>query len=166
MLRNAYLNYYYYSAPQSNRLTFHRLQGFLDLIERNFTDYTMQLLPATTILECRGTTIRNTVFNRQKFVYKEGLNAGSEFRVQMPVSSVNSITPIKVISKINDHTGDVITPVVIIGTYNPGINSNINSYKISAQIIVGLSARITGVGTVAEIHPPASVSIPWYQYAY
>lgn len=160
-LRNAYLNYYYYGLPQSNRLTFHRLQGFLDLIERNFTDYTVQLLPATTILECRGTTIRNTVFNRQKFVYKEGLNLGSEFRVKMPVNSVNSITPIQIISKINDHTSDIITPVIVIGTYNPGINLNILPYRINAQIIVSIRAQIEGVDMTSEIYPPDLMTTQW-----
>ena len=159
-LRNAYLNYYYYVLPQSNRLTFHRLQAFLDLIERNFTDYTMQLLPATTILECRGTTIRNTVFNRQKFVYKEGLNTGSEFRVKMPVNVIDSIVPIKVISKINDHISTLITPVIIIGTINPGINLNIESYSVSAKILVGINAEIAGVDITTEVPTSYLATVP------
>ena len=156
-LRNAYLNYYYYSNPQSNRLTFHRLQGFLDLIERNFTDYTMQLLPATTILECRGTTIRNTVFNRQKFVYKEGLNRGSEFRTTM-TNYGDAFTPIEVSSSINDYYLTSLSPAVIIGTLTSGLNSSLPGYQITAQITVGLHSTIAGFSTTATMNIPTSSS--------
>lgn len=155
-LRNAYLNYYYWSSPQSNRLTFHKLQGFLDLIERNFTDYTMQLLPATTILECRGTTIRNTVFNRQKFVYKAGLNDGSEFRTSLP-NYESTINPIKVESAINDYLKGNLTPVTVIGTYNKGVSLNVTPYKISSQIIIALSSVIEGYEINATIEAPQSL---------
>lgn len=158
-LRNAYLNYYYYTSPASNRLTFHRLQGFLDLIERNFTDYTMQLLPATTILECRGTTIRNTEFNRQKFVYKEGINDGSEFRVTIP-NYGGTLNPTEVSSQINDYYSSVLTPTVVIGTFNPGIGLNVTPYKISAQIIISLKGEIAAVSTTAEIFPPKAMTKP------
>lgn len=144
-LRNAYLNYYYWSNPVSNRLTFHRLQGFLDLIERNFTDYTLQLLPATTILECQGTTIRNTVFNRQKFVYKEGINDGSEFRVTLPNYS-STLFPIILSSAINNHISTSITPIIIIGTFNPGIHISVPQYQITASVSTGMNTIITGFG--------------------
>lgn len=163
-LRNVYLNYYYWSSPQSNRLTFHRLQGFLDLIERNFTDYTMQLLPATTILECRGTTIRNTIFNRQKFVYKEGLNAGSEFRTRVPDYNTDNLSPVKITSTINDYINCLITPAVVIGTYSPGINSNINVCNVNAQIIMSINANIAGVGVASEMYPSDFITIPWTQH--
>jgi len=154
-LRNAYLNYYYWNAPMSNRLTFHRLQGFLNLIERNFTDYTVQLLPATTILECRGTTIRNTIFNRQKFVYKAGLNTGSEFRVSLPNYKSN-VNPIAVSSEINDYLEGVITPINIIGTYNPGLNSSVSPYSIVGNIVTSLDSVIEGYEITATIEIPQS----------
>lgn len=159
-LRNAYLNYYYWNTPQSHRLTFHRLQGFLDLIERNFTDYTLQLLPATTILECRGTTIRNTVFNRQKFVYKEGVNLGSEFRVSLPPNVTKILNPIEVTSRINDYTKGTLTPTVVIGTYNPGIKTGVTPFKVVGTIITGIHATIEGFTIDAEIHPPVTITIP------
>jgi hypothetical protein len=154
-LRNAYLNYYYWNAPMSNRLTFHRLQGFLNLIERNFTDYTVQLLPATTILECRGTTIRNTIFNRQKFVYKAGLNTGSEFRVSLPNYKSN-VNPIAVSSEINDYLEGVVTPINIIGTYNPGLNSSVSPYSIVGNIVTSLDSVIEGYEITATIEIPQS----------
>jgi hypothetical protein len=156
-LRNAYLNYYYWSSPPSNRLTFHRLQGFLDLIESNFTDYTLQLLPATTILQCQGTTIKNTVFNRQKFVYKEGINDGSEFRVSLP-NYEDSLNPIEINSAINDYLHATLTPVTVIGTYNPGLGSNMSPYQITAQVTTGLKASIEGYEVAAEMQISASIS--------
>lgn len=156
-LRNAYLNYYYWSSPQSNRLTFHKLQGFLDLIERNFTDYTMQLLPATTIIECRGTTIRNTVFNRQKFVYKAGLNDGSEFRNSL-FNHESIIQPIKVDSCVNDYLKGNIIPATVIGTYNKGVNLNITPYTISSKIIIALSSTIEGYEINATMEVPKTLN--------
>lgn len=100
-LRNAYLHYYMWSNPQSNRLTFHKLQPFLDLIEVSFNTYVKQLIPATTILDCEGTVIRNTVFNRQKFVYKPGVNDGSEFRTKLEVFEPN-LQVIDIDGEIND----------------------------------------------------------------
>jgi hypothetical protein len=100
-LRNAYLSYYMWSNPQSHRLTFHKLQPFLDLIEVNFSTYTKQLLPATTIFDTEGTIIRNTVFNRQKFVYKPGLNDGSEFRSRLDIYEP-AITVVNLSTKVND----------------------------------------------------------------
>jgi hypothetical protein len=157
-LRNAYLNYYYWSSPASNRLTFHRLQGFLDLIERNFTDYTLQLIPATTIIESQGTTIRNTVFNRQKFVYKEGINDGSEFRVEMP-NYESSLNPISINPVLNDYYDCNITPIVVVGTFSNGIGLNLTPYKITCQVIAGLNSSIEGYDIAATIIPPVSLIV-------
>lgn len=155
-LRNAYLNYYYWSNPQSNRLTFQRLQGFLNLMERNFTDYTLQLLPATTILECQGTTIRNTEFNRQKFVYKEGLNDGSEFRTKLP-NYEGTCNPVGVSSVINDYLEGNLTPVTVIGTFSPGVSTSVTPVNITANITTTLTSTISGYEIVGEIKPPATL---------
>lgn len=157
-LRNAYLNYYYWSNPVSHQLTFGKLQSFLDLIERNFTDYTLQLIPATTILECRGTTIRNTVFNRQKFVYKEGLNDGSEFRVQLPPNHENSITPIEVSCVVNDYYKAALTPTTVIGTYNPAISLNISTFRLTGSLVIGFQNTINGFGINSEINEPHTLT--------
>ncbi len=158
-LRNAYLNYYYWSSPQSSKLTFLKLQGFLNLIERNFTDYTLQLLPATTILENQGTTIRNTIFNRQKFVYKEGINTGSEFKVAMPPNVTQNLNPIAVNGEINDYIRTTITPAIIIGTYNSGISTTMSPYRIVGEIVTTINTTIDGFGISAEIHPPTITTI-------
>jgi len=158
-LRNIYLMYYFWSNPRSNRLNFKKLDAFLKLIERDFTFYTLQLVPATTILECQGTTIRNTVFNRQKFVYKEGINDGSEFRVKIPKIE-DTLTPIILSGFVNGYIETHITPTTIISTINTPLKIGITPYKITAQIITGLKSTIEGYEITADIEIPASLVVP------
>lgn len=158
-LRNAYLNYYYWSNPRSNMLTFQKLDAFLKLLERNFTDYTLQLLPATTILEGHGTVIRNTIFNRQKFVYKEGINDGSEFRVTIPNYN-SSLTPLSIASEINNYTNPIITPTSVIGTFIPGITTTNPSYNITCKVIINLTSTISAFGTLGQINPGTTMVVP------
>ena len=94
-LKKIYMNYYLMTEPKSNQLTIKKLEAFLSLMEVNFQNYIMQLLPATTILESRGTTYRNTIFHRQRFIYKEGKNEGSEFQSSLPP---NLRSPIKLVN--------------------------------------------------------------------
>jgi len=148
-LRNAYLNYYYWNNPQSHQLTFKILEGFLNLLERSFTDYTLQLLPATTILENQGTTIRNTIFNRQKFVYKEGVNVGSEFRTRLQ-NNVAELNPVLLTSEINDYYAASLTPSIIVGTYQPGIQLNIVPFQITCTIISTITAEINGFDVAGD----------------
>jgi hypothetical protein len=99
-LKNVYLTYYYWnSGEQSNRLNFRKLEKFLDLIEYDLSAFVEQLLPATTILEGVGKIYRNTLFNRQKFVYQPGINDGSEFQKRLPpdLNPVISATTVSMI---------------------------------------------------------------------
>jgi hypothetical protein len=141
-LRNAYLSYYMWSNPQSHRLTFHKLQPFLDLIEVNFSTYTRQLLPATTIFDTQGTIIRNTVFNRQKFVYKPGLNDGSEFRTRLDVYEP-AVAIMHLSTKVNDQieldVSNINLEAVIVKTIEGGISypslqMDVNPNSITTEI--------------------------------
>ncbi len=143
-LRNAYLNYYMWSNPQSHRLTFHKLQPFLDLIEVNFNTYFEQVIPATTIFDCQGTIIRNTIFNRQKFVYKPGLNDGSEFRTKLEAYEPNT-SLINVTSKVNDQVNLNIKNLDIEMIVVETINSNISHPSIQMTVNPGsLTSGIAG----------------------
>lgn len=162
-LRNAYLSYYYWTEPQSNRLTFHRLQPFLDLIEGSFTTYVMQLLPATTILECQGTTIRNTVFNRQKFVYKPGLNDGSEFRNTI-VSYESNLTPTTLTPHINEQLQMSLNVATITPTVVQTIKASLNYVNFVGNVNINLisagtqgyevTGTIDGSSTLIGFTPP------------
>jgi hypothetical protein len=150
-LKNAYLSYYYWQEPSSHKLTFKRLEAFLNLLERNFTDYTIQLLPATTILESRGTTIRNTIFNRQKFVYKEGVNKGSEFKVNLVPNFEPNITPVNLTPRINDYLDSTINTHKIEATVINTKNISIKAFSINATININISASISAARTSMDI---------------
>src|ERR1035437_9248934 len=121
----------------SNRLTFGSLEEFLALIERNIFGYLPQLIPATTILE-GALVYRNTLFNRQKFVYPKGINDGSEFKLPLPVSLDNVLFPIKIVATINENINDTINSVVINSTVNSNIileaNLTVPAFKIESKI--------------------------------
>lgn len=156
-LRNAYLSYYMWSNPQSHRLTFHKLQPFLDLIEVNFTTYTKQLLPATTIFDTEGTIIRNTVFNRQKFVYKPGLNDGSEFRTRLDAYEP-AIAVIHLSTKVNDqieldikniNLEAVIVKTIEGGISYPSLQMDVNPNSITTELAgYDISGTILTSGTL------------------
>jgi len=133
-LKRIYMNYYLLAEPKSNMLTIKKLEPFLELMEVNFQDYLFQLLPATTILECQGTTYRNTIFHRQRFVYKEGINDGSEFQVGLPPDLRPPVKPISVAGSINDFYKACINPVVVSSTITTGINRKISAVKVSGSI--------------------------------
>jgi hypothetical protein len=156
-LKKIYMNYYLMVSPKSNQLTIKKLEAFLELMEVNFQDYLMQLLPATTILECQGTTYRNTVFHRQRFVYKEGINDGSEFQNALPPDLRPPLTPVQITPKINDFLAGNQTPVIINGHITQGIGQRISIVRIKGYINVNvLEAGIEGHEIYGEIQPSVS----------
>lgn len=160
-LRKIYMNYYLLANPQSNMLTVKKLEAFLELLEVNFQDYMMQLIPATTILECGATTYRNTVFNRQRFVYKDGINDGSEFQVALPPDLRPGITPVIVSSKINDFISPSISPTTITIGMSTGITKSITAAKVSAYINQNnLGATIEAFETSFEVQPGFAIVTP------
>ena len=78
----------------------------------------------------------------------------------------NKLTPIEdkimlrkrsIIETINDYLKGNLTPVVVIGTYNKGVNLSLTPYKISSQIIIALSSTIEGYEINATIEAPQSL---------
>lgn len=153
-LKRIYMNYFLMSDPVSNRLTIKKLEAFLELMEVNFQDYLLQLIPATTILECQGTTYRNTVFHRQRFVYKEGINDGSEFQVALPPSVRPQIVPVQISSKVNDIINCEINTITINTGISQGINQRLTAAKISIEVNQNnFNSGVNGFNTSGEIQP-------------
>lgn len=156
-LKKIYMNYYLMSYPQSNKLTIKKLEAFLELMEVNFQSYLLQLIPATTILECQGTTYRNTVFQRQRFVYKEGINDGSEFQNALPPDLSPVLEPIKITPKINDFYSSTSTPIIINSEVSQGINKRLTPVKITGYINQNnIVAGVDAVDINGEIQPGVS----------
>ncbi len=84
-LKKIYITYMLLDANMSNRLTFKKLEKFLNLLERNFQDLVPFFTPATSILNSYGTVYANTAFNRHRFIYRPGINDGSEFKIDLPL---------------------------------------------------------------------------------
>jgi len=63
---------------KSNGYTFHNLYSFLSKYNSLFQRFVDQLLPATIILRRSGLLVRNTIFSKQKFMYRRGVNIYSE----------------------------------------------------------------------------------------
>jgi len=170
------MNYYLLAEPRSNMLTIKKLEPFLELMEVNFQDYLFQLLPATTILECQGTTYRNTIFHRQRFVYKDGINDGSEFQVGLPPELRPTVNTTKLTTTINDYINLNIKPIVvsasittgiknrvcavkIVGTINQNnIEAGINSWSINPNSVV--DPGVINQTPVFLTNPPAPVRLP------
>jgi hypothetical protein len=108
-------------------------------------------LPSTTIVESRGTTIRNTVFNRQKFVYKEGVDKGSEFKVNLPPNFEPVIPPVKLTPRINDYHQATLTTHTIVGTMLPTHTASIKSFTIVATLNTNISASIPAARTYLDL---------------
>ena len=62
----------------SNGYTFQNLYSFLSKYNSFFQKFINQLLPATIILRKGGLMIRNTVFTKQKHMYRRGVNLYSD----------------------------------------------------------------------------------------
>ena len=87
-LARIYLDYLKNSVgPQSSALTVARIMAFTRRVGTSWSQLIEQVLPASSILVESGLHVRNTVFDAQKFVYKPGIDAGSEFRTLMPLSA-------------------------------------------------------------------------------
>jgi len=155
-LKRIYMNYYLLSEPKSHMLTMKKLEIFLELMEKNFQDYIFQLIPATTIFE-QGSLYRNTVFHRQRFVYKEGINQGSEFQLSLPPDLRPPLKPIQVSTNINDYLSDELTPIIINSGVSHGITDKIYVVKVTANI--NQNNLVSGVNAFdinGEIQPSIS----------
>jgi len=157
-LKKAYLNYYYSTQPVSSRLTFLKLQGFLDVIGRSFTDYAYQLLPATTVISSQARTLRNTTFNRQKFVYKEGINDGSEFKVNLPNYS-SELSSFVISANANEYMSGNLNPAVIVATLNNNNNVSLGGFGITMTVGNGYHTTLNGFQVSTTINATTQITI-------
>jgi hypothetical protein len=158
-LKKIYMTYMLWTNNQnSNQLTFERLGKFLDLLERNFFAYVPQFIPATTIFD-GATVYRNTVFNRQKFVYPEGLNTGSEFQNELPLQPEVTLRPVVLEPKINEFTHPVIEAFVISGTINEIAKDEIEAFKITAQADSGTKLDISAFNVTMDVNEEETLLI-------
>lgn len=146
-LRDIYLTYYYWNNPGevSNQLNFRKLEAFLALVGRNFGGYIERLIPATTIIEGEGVLYRNTMFNRQKFVYPPGINNGSEFQIPAPISPDLEIFAVEVNAQVNDVFNPQVNAVEISSNVNECYQEHISAVQVTNDFILPYNPTINGV---------------------
>jgi hypothetical protein len=139
-LKKIYMTYMLWTNSQeSNRLTFGKLENLLELLERNFFKYLVDFVPATSILENQGVVYRNTIFERQKFVYPAGINDGSEFQTPLPAELDETIDGYSINANVND-------------SYQP----TLDSYSIQSEVVNNLIADNSPFTILADIKLPVS----------
>lgn len=160
-LRNLYLYYYYAQTPPSNQLTFRKLEYYISLLEVQFQNYFLQLIPATSIFHGTGTEYRNTIFNRQKFVYKEGINRGSEFQVEYepPIEAV--IETESLTSSINDKYDSSSTIIQVSGYKPTSLRNNMKPIEVVSRFPTRLRSSNTPVQIVSTVSYFTETSVPY-----
>lgn len=143
-LKKAYLNYYFNETVASKKLTFEKLESFLDKIGSQISEYIFKLIPATTIFESAGTTYRNTLFTAPKFVYKEGINTGSEFRNKIIPEISDTITTPTISATLNQIPKKTITNVTITASTSSSISNSMASMRLNSSITAGINSTISG----------------------
>lgn len=154
ILRQVYLTYFYWNLPSelSNQLTFRKLDKFIEIINRHFYDYIFKLLPATTIIDKAGVTYRNTMFNRQKFVYPPGINDGSEFQIKAPLNTNSNINSHTIVSSINDVFNANVSSLNLIAEIAESFNQTINSVSVSNKFSTGFNVVINSTQTSLDFN--------------
>jgi hypothetical protein len=99
MIYEDYLNSLEKCGIDSKGLTYQIMFKYIDLIDSYWFGLIQQLIPATTIWK-GGEKYRNTVFDRQKFQYKKGIDYGSEFAKEQPLNLNTTLSTIEIESKV------------------------------------------------------------------
>lgn len=164
-LRSIYMNYYLMSEPESNRVNMKKLESFLQLIESNFFSYSEQFIPATSILRAQGTVYRNTAFNRQRFIYREGINAGSEFQVPLPVTPPSTGITISISGELEDIPFVEITPIIIGSELNSEMSVAVIPITIEMDVDQELVGQTNGFDIEMIVGDTASVDeyVEWIE---
>jgi len=149
-LKNIYLNYSFLKHPISSRITMSKLENFIKLIERKFFNYGKQLLPATSILLAQGVIYRNTEFHRERFIYKDGINKGSEFKVD--ISQPESVVFLtEVLGEVNEEIDGSVDIIEVSNEISQEIEGLVNLIDVSNEITIEISTSINTYNIVVEI---------------
>jgi hypothetical protein len=146
---------------QSNGYTFENLYSFLSKYNAFFQRFVDQLLSATIILRKSGLLVRNTVFTKQKFTYKRGVNLyadgsttidmrgnamyqylgddGSEFSIPQ------SEAPAPIVLSLRTITGSSGTYGIGLGYVQSTGGLNISGYTTVTQY--GMQYKVNSSGT-------------------
>lgn len=86
---------------QSKRRTVKFMLDYISRFDKVWPKFVSQLIPATTIIESQGEKYRNTIFTPQKFVYRAGIDTGSEFAKKQKGVLTDNIQVLKLDTEVN-----------------------------------------------------------------
>lgn len=149
-LKKIYITYMLWTNNQdSNRLTFKKLEKFLNLLERNFQDLVPFFVPSTTIFNTYGTVYGNSEFNRHRFVYRPGINDGSEFKIELPLVLEEDINAVNFSVKLSLKLNPTINSNKFTVVKSPNIKDNINSsaFIVTPKKSIQLNTNLAGINS-------------------
>lgn len=159
-LKRIYMNYYYSTTPKNSHLTVGSMEAYMELLDAHLHTYILQLLPSTTIFNTQGTVYRNPLFLRQKFVYKEGINDGSEFQVALPLQMSGCQRPIQVSSQVPTIYQDDIEVIHIRASVCQPVELRFGMVDVVSNINNNLtSSQIESFTMNSTIRPSSFISI-------
>lgn len=142
-----YLNNSYNDIGQvSNKRRYLDLLKYVDNIDSIFDDFLKQFIPATTIFGDGTTNVRNTVFTPQKFVYKQGIDDGSEFESTVTAEPDYTVSQNLVLiqTEFFDNYEDTIALATISTEVKTSDNGNVDTpnyaYALSTNKLEPLSS--------------------------
>lgn len=91
--------YELYLENEGTPLTYGVMNGYVDGVDKYWMQLIEQVLPATTVWE-GGVRYRNTLFDKQKFIYKRGVDEGSEFRTDAADQPIAIIEPLELTGEV------------------------------------------------------------------
>ena len=131
MIYEDYINALIKCGHASNAYQYTQLLNFVDVIQNYWLGLVEQVFPATVIWD-GGIRYKNTVFDRQKFVYKHGIDDGSEFQIEQSGEDKKngSLESITVYSFVSTGIKSNITFIQTAGCYGDSVKKYlcINDY--------------------------------------
>ena len=108
MIYEDYLDALTKCGKVSNAYSYSQLISFVDVIQGYWLGLIEQVFPATTIWTS-GVKYRNTVFDRQKYVYRHGIDDGSEFQTKSAMfEKEGSVQAVTVVSSVPKNPKSVV----------------------------------------------------------
>ena len=149
MIYQDYLDALIKCGKASNAYQYAQLISFVDVIESYWLGLIEQVFPATVIWDS-GVIYRNTIFDRQKYVYRHGINDGSEFSQEQNNTDgkyTGSRDPITVKAFVSTGIKSKVTFIETSGCYGDAVKTDlcINNYvQFSPRLNFNNNMRTTG----------------------
>jgi hypothetical protein len=120
----------YLNASNSKKLTYTKLLNYINNLESFWGKLIEQVIPATVVYEGRNSSVfRNSVFVPQKFVYKRGIDEGSEFRnkQQSQNDNIGNINILEIKGKVLTQIKDSLTLYETNGSFSFSYGNTIDT---------------------------------------